>query len=368
MPILNMMTQGSGGGWWANIWEPSDLKAHSRYLDVTITRTDNNLQTIPPTAFQKSELIRKVGSAPTSPSDGDLVVTETVMNTYESTWYVDQGLTDGTTYYYRVFSYSDSWGVTYGEAVNVTPSMTWWQGDMDLWTLAQTSPRLSWLWWWWVFFNSDWTKIYLSRGASPASVFQSSLSNPYDLSSISFNDYINIKAEDIHFSPDWVYLFTLDNDNGVVNRFTLSTPRDITTAVQDQSTYAGDFRWLFFTNDGTKLYTSNHNGGGIYMNTLSTPWDLTTASSRQAITYNYWGLALWFSPDWKHYFAQQNENTNDLTYLEFSTPYDFNTIIDSGTKDIGNCRAWGIWFNENWTLCVMAGWGYYSNYVTKYTL
>ena len=123
MSILNMVW------WWkkwGNIWEPLNLTVTTSWLDATIKWEDNEIWTIPPTTFQKSELVRKIGSAPTSPSDWVLVVTETVKDTYKTTWYVDQWLTDWETYYYRVFSYSDLGGISYCDAVNVTPS-AWWQ-------------------------------------------------------------------------------------------------------------------------------------------------------------------------------------------------------------------------------------------------
>lgn len=108
--------------WWGNIWEPLNLTVTTSWLDATITWEDNEIWTIPPTTFQKSELVRKIGSAPTSPSDWDLVVTETVKDTYKVSWYVDQWLTDWETYYYRVFSYSDLWWISYCDAVSVTIS------------------------------------------------------------------------------------------------------------------------------------------------------------------------------------------------------------------------------------------------------
>lgn len=122
MPILNMVW------WWkkwGNIWEPLNLTVTTSWLDATITWEDNEIWTIPPTTFQKSELVRKIGSAPTSPSDWTLVVTETVKDMYKTVWYVDQWLTDWETYYYRVFSYSDLGGISYCDAVSVTVSSQW---------------------------------------------------------------------------------------------------------------------------------------------------------------------------------------------------------------------------------------------------
>lgn len=130
MPVFNKMVYNWTEyilWWWGNIGEPLNLTVTTSWLDATITWEDNEIWTIPPTTFQKSELVRKIGSAPTSPSDWDLVVTETVKDTYKTTWYVDQWLTDWETYYYRVFSYSDLGGISYCDAVSVTPSAWWWQ-------------------------------------------------------------------------------------------------------------------------------------------------------------------------------------------------------------------------------------------------
>lgn len=128
MPILNMIAQGSGGGWWgSNVWEPTNLSASATSAtSIDIKWTDNGLQTLPPSTFQKSVLVRKVGSAPTTPSDWTTVVTETVMNTYQSSGYSDTWLTDWTTYYYQVFSYSTDWGITYWTPASATPQW-WWQ-------------------------------------------------------------------------------------------------------------------------------------------------------------------------------------------------------------------------------------------------
>lgn len=126
MPVFNKLiyngTEYDLWSWGGNVGEPTNLAVTAAWTDATIKWTDNNLNSIPPTTFAKSELVRKVGSAPSSPSDWTLVVTETVMNTYQNTWYVDAWLTDWTTYYYRVFSYSDLWGISYCNAVSVIPS------------------------------------------------------------------------------------------------------------------------------------------------------------------------------------------------------------------------------------------------------
>lgn len=65
-----------------------------------------------------TKVIRKAGSAPTSVTDGTVVVTSTVKNQYSQTAYEDSGLTNGTEYYYAIYAYSDA--ETYSQAVVVS--------------------------------------------------------------------------------------------------------------------------------------------------------------------------------------------------------------------------------------------------------
>lgn len=58
-----------------------------------------------------TKVVRKVGSYPTKPTDGVLVVDYQTRNQYKSTGFVDTGLVEGETYYYRWFPYSDQGSV-----------------------------------------------------------------------------------------------------------------------------------------------------------------------------------------------------------------------------------------------------------------
>lgn len=57
--------------------------------------------------WKGTKLIRKVGGYPTSSKDGDVVIDSTVKNSYKDTAFIDSGLTNNTTYYYRFYTYSD---------------------------------------------------------------------------------------------------------------------------------------------------------------------------------------------------------------------------------------------------------------------
>lgn len=68
--------------------------------------------------WQGTKIVRKVGSYPENVNDGTLVVDYQVRDQYATTGYVDDGLVEGVTYYYRWFPYSTS------GAVNLAPDET----------------------------------------------------------------------------------------------------------------------------------------------------------------------------------------------------------------------------------------------------
>lgn len=106
--------------------EPTDLEVITVGTTAFITWTDpDDLRTIPSTSvFSKSVLVRKVGSAPTSPTDWTVVIEETTRNDYKTSKYSDAWLTKDVDYYYRVFTYSTAWTITYWDAV-VTDWRQW---------------------------------------------------------------------------------------------------------------------------------------------------------------------------------------------------------------------------------------------------
>ena len=71
--------------------------------------------------WDKTIVVRKAGSAPSSISDGTTILTETVRNSYTNTPYEDTGLDYDTMYYYRFFVRSKDGIVTDGTAISITP-------------------------------------------------------------------------------------------------------------------------------------------------------------------------------------------------------------------------------------------------------
>ena len=85
-----------------------------KYADEIGEITDEGDQLV--SQFAYTRIVRKVGSAPSSPNDGDLVTDSSTRNQYQSSAYVDDGLTNNTLYYYAAFTCNTD-GVYSGAAV-----------------------------------------------------------------------------------------------------------------------------------------------------------------------------------------------------------------------------------------------------------
>lgn len=73
--------------------------------DVTVTDSNGTVITI--AKWAGTRILRKTGSYPANENDGTLVINNGVQDQYVSTGYQDTGLTNGTTYYYAAFPYTE---------------------------------------------------------------------------------------------------------------------------------------------------------------------------------------------------------------------------------------------------------------------
>ncbi|HHV41313.1 MAG TPA: hypothetical protein GXX72_00455, partial [Clostridiaceae bacterium] len=89
--------------------------------DVTIEDSEGNIITI--ARWAGTKLVRKTGSYPAHENDGVLVVDNGIRNQYSENGFIDDGLTNGTTYYYMLFPYTEENVVTIDSAnrINATP-------------------------------------------------------------------------------------------------------------------------------------------------------------------------------------------------------------------------------------------------------
>ena len=105
--------------------------------DVTIKDSLNNTITI--SRWKGTKLVRKAGSYPINEADGALVLDNATRNKYQTNGYKDTGLTNGTTYYYMLFPYTEENVVTIDSANRISATPT--EIDPDTWAGVQKIVR-----------------------------------------------------------------------------------------------------------------------------------------------------------------------------------------------------------------------------------
>ena len=131
MPVMNMFPGGSTLQ--IPLDAPTSFSATAGNAQVELTWTDPLDKYATPegevsetgdqlvSEWDHTVLVRKTGSQPAGPNDGTVVVSSSVRNQYQSTAYVDSGLTNDTTYYYGVFAYNKDGVASSGAFTNATP-------------------------------------------------------------------------------------------------------------------------------------------------------------------------------------------------------------------------------------------------------
>ena len=112
---------------------PTSFASEAGNAEVSLTWTDPNDKYATPegetaqdpdqlvSVWSHTVLVRKTGSQPAGPNDGTVVISSSVRNQYQSTPYVDTGLTNDTVYYYGVFAYNEDGVASPGAFTNATP-------------------------------------------------------------------------------------------------------------------------------------------------------------------------------------------------------------------------------------------------------
>lgn len=131
MPGINMMPSGS------TLQIPLDactnFSGKAGNAQVTLTWTDPKDKYATPegetaqdpdqlvSVWEYTQIIRKTGSQPTGPHDGELVVSSSVRDQYATTGFVDTGLVNGTLYYYAAYAYNTDGVASEGAFTSATP-------------------------------------------------------------------------------------------------------------------------------------------------------------------------------------------------------------------------------------------------------
>ena len=117
--------QGGGGGSSIELADVTNVVAIAGDGRVKFRWTDPDDVTYNGATLAKwagTKLVRKEGSAPENVNDGTLVLDTTTRNAHKTAAYIDSGLTNGTTYFYRFFPHSSAGTYTTGTSISKTPT------------------------------------------------------------------------------------------------------------------------------------------------------------------------------------------------------------------------------------------------------
>ena len=109
MPIISNFPGGAGGSSGLALAAATDIKTLTAHEKVYIKWTDPEDLVVAGSTLASwggTLLVRKAGSMPTSRRDGVIVLDSKTRDAYKNTYFCDSGLTDGVTYYYKLFPYT----------------------------------------------------------------------------------------------------------------------------------------------------------------------------------------------------------------------------------------------------------------------
>ena len=138
-----------------------------------------------------------------------------------------------------------------------------------------------------VTFNNDGSKMYIV-GTTNDSVYQYSLSTPFDISTASYDSVsFSVSSEEsvpthVAFNDDGSKMFVLGLSSTDVNQYTLSTAFDISTASFDSVTFSvlsqgNTPTGMAFNNNGTKMYIVGSNSDSVKQYSVGSIFTPTSA-------------------------------------------------------------------------------------------
>jgi hypothetical protein len=193
-----------------------------------------------------------------------------------------------------------------------------------------------------LFFSTDGTKAYL-LGTSNNTVFQYTLSTPWDISTATYASKSLVFSASfgesaiygIFITPDGSNLYAYGANTDRIYYFKLTTPWDISTGIRPNlydvvtQVGSGTATGVKFGDNGTKMYVlSSSTAEVVYQYTLSTAYDILTASyaskSLTITTQDATMEDITFSSDGTKLYGVGNTN-NTIYQYTLSTPWDIST-------------------------------------------
>ena len=193
-----------------------------------------------------------------------------------------------------------------------------------------------------IFISPDGVKIYASRLGVAPTIYQYTMSTPWDVTTITY-DTKNFDSTpqdgsptNIWFSPAGTTMMVFGDSNNRLYQYSLSTAWDISTAsyssvLFDPSRTAAE--QLYFRSDGLKFFIQQ--GGIVYQYSMSTAWSLATASSDSksfdAGSFVTAAEGFFMHPDGNKYLTVSN-TTNLVQSFPIPTVWDVSSM--SWVKDM----------------------------------
>jgi len=143
-----------------------------------------------------------------------------------------------------------------------------------------------------ITFKPDGTKMYIT-GIDMDKILQYNLTTAFDITSAALEKSVDIsgaetRAQDVKFNSDGTVIFLLGKSGAGIDRWSLSTPYDISTIIDISSptvtSIGGDPRGLAFNNNGTKMFVLNQTNTRVEEYNLSTPYNPDTKTLTNTLT------------------------------------------------------------------------------------
>jgi len=144
-----------------------------------------------------------------------------------------------------------------------------------------------------IAFSTDGTKMYIMDDDAttvPVKIYQYTLSIAWDITSATYDGVstslmysYDTSPQNLMFKADGTKLFMVGYNNFRVFQFSMSTPWDLSTLTFDNTSVVvvstfGSLQMLSIASDGMNLYYGT--SSGLYQYPMKTAWDITSASSK----------------------------------------------------------------------------------------
>jgi DNA-binding beta-propeller fold protein YncE len=195
-----------------------------------------------------------------------------------------------------------------------------------------------------IALRPDGTRLYFI-GSGRDNVYQYSLSVPFNLQSATYSNvnlYVNAQEtapQALAFKPDGSKMYLIGTTADSVFQYTLSSPWDLDSASYDSISFSVTSRQtqplgLAFSEDGTQMYVLGSTPANVHQYVLSSAWDVSSASySGKTFSVSSEEVspqALAFKPDGKLMYIA---GTNDIVYqYSLSTAWDVSTASNSSLR------------------------------------